>query len=183
MCLRDIRLEYQDYVAQLDFVVISNKFICILETKKLNGDIEITRDGDFITFIPMIAQTSRERDIKAISQATKGFAYVLSRNGITGGEADIPANVLEFINSLKASLQIPRCVGFGIRTAEQVQTLAGVCDGVVVGSALVDRFARLDRDQEQLTEEEYNERELEIFNWIKNYQLLNQFLSPKISLS
>lgn len=48
LCLHDIRLEYNDYVAQLDFVVITNKFIYVLETKKLNGDIEITADGDFI---------------------------------------------------------------------------------------------------------------------------------------
>ena len=51
LCLHDIRLEYEGYVAQFDFIVISSKFICILETKKLNGDIEITGDGDFIRTI------------------------------------------------------------------------------------------------------------------------------------
>ena len=51
LCLHDIRLEYEDYVAQFDFIVISSKFLCILETKKLNGDIEITGDGDFIRTI------------------------------------------------------------------------------------------------------------------------------------
>lgn len=51
LCLHDIRLEHDDYVAQFDFIVISNKFLCILETKKLNGDIEITKDGDFIRTI------------------------------------------------------------------------------------------------------------------------------------
>lgn len=51
LCLHDIRLESDDYVAQLDFIVISNKFICIMETKKLNGDVEITHDGDFIRTI------------------------------------------------------------------------------------------------------------------------------------
>jgi superfamily II DNA helicase RecQ len=48
LCLHDIRLEYNDYVAQFDFIIITNKFIYLLETKKLNGDIEITKDGDFI---------------------------------------------------------------------------------------------------------------------------------------
>ena len=51
LCPHDIRLEFEGYVAQFDFIVISSKFICILETKKLNGDIEITRDGDFIRTI------------------------------------------------------------------------------------------------------------------------------------
>lgn len=51
LCLYDIRLEYDDYVAQYDFIIITRKFIYVLETKKLNGDIEITKDGDFIRII------------------------------------------------------------------------------------------------------------------------------------
>ena len=48
LCLHDIRIEYNDYVAQIDFIIITNKFIMVLEAKKLNGDIEITSAGDFI---------------------------------------------------------------------------------------------------------------------------------------
>ena len=48
ICLHDIRVEYEGYVAQLDFVVISSRYICILETKKLNGNITINNQGDFI---------------------------------------------------------------------------------------------------------------------------------------
>lgn len=48
LCLHDVRVKYEDYVAQLDFVVISNKFTCILETKKLSGNITIDQDGNFV---------------------------------------------------------------------------------------------------------------------------------------
>lgn len=48
LCLHDIRLKYKDYLAQFDFIIITHQFIYVLETKKLNGDIEITPDGDFI---------------------------------------------------------------------------------------------------------------------------------------
>jgi hypothetical protein len=51
LCLHDVRIEYGDYVAQLDFVVISNKFTCILETKKLSGNISIDSDGNFVRTI------------------------------------------------------------------------------------------------------------------------------------
>lgn len=60
LCLHDIRVQHEDYVAQLDFVVITNKFMAILETKKLNGDITINRDGDFIRTI----RTKRGRTYK-----------------------------------------------------------------------------------------------------------------------
>lgn len=48
LCLHDVRIAYEDYVAQLDFVVISNKFTCILETKKLSGNISIDQEGNFV---------------------------------------------------------------------------------------------------------------------------------------
>lgn len=45
--LHDVRIQEDDYCAQLDFVIITSKFICILETKRLNGDISISNSGDF----------------------------------------------------------------------------------------------------------------------------------------
>ncbi|MBO5131399.1 MAG: NERD domain-containing protein [Romboutsia sp.] len=36
ICLHDIRIEKDDYVAQLDFVLVTAEFIMILEAKKLN---------------------------------------------------------------------------------------------------------------------------------------------------
>ena len=51
LCLHDLRLEYNGYAAQFDFIVITNRFVYVLETKKLSGDIEVNSDGDFIRII------------------------------------------------------------------------------------------------------------------------------------
>lgn len=51
LCLHDIRLEYNGYVAQFDFIIITNKFIYVLETKMLSGDIQISDKGDFTRII------------------------------------------------------------------------------------------------------------------------------------
>lgn len=51
LAIHDIRLEFNDYVAQYDFILITAKCIFVLKTKQLNGDIEITEDGDFIRII------------------------------------------------------------------------------------------------------------------------------------
>lgn len=51
LCLHDIRIEYNHHVAQIDFIIITKKFIYVLETKKLSGDIEINADGEFIRTI------------------------------------------------------------------------------------------------------------------------------------
>lgn len=45
--LHDVYLEYEDYSAQLDFLIITHKFIMVLEVKKLFGNIHITDKGEF----------------------------------------------------------------------------------------------------------------------------------------
>ncbi|MGD7023434.1 HRDC domain-containing protein [Rossellomorea vietnamensis] len=45
--LHDVYIEYEDYSAQLDFVVLTHKFIMIIEVKKLFGNIQVTDKGEF----------------------------------------------------------------------------------------------------------------------------------------
>jgi len=119
--------------------------------------------GNQLTFIPMVAQTGQKEDIQALAAEEQGFAYVLSRNGITGGQVDIPASLLEYLQELRQELQLPLCIGFGIQKVEQVRSLAAYVDGVIVGSALVDRFHKLDK--EGLDPAAVKIRELEICQW------------------
>ena len=46
--LHDIRVEVDDKTAQIDYIIIFNTFICVIETKLLNGDISINSEGEFI---------------------------------------------------------------------------------------------------------------------------------------
>ena len=120
--------------------------------------------GTQLSFIPIVAQTSQAEDLLELSIGSQGFVYVLSKNGITGGEAEISPKVTEFINSLEQQTHLPRCVGFGIQTAEQVHRLAEYCDGVIIGSAIVRRFSELDK--KELSETELFKEEAGIFDWI-----------------
>ncbi|HBP66381.1 MAG TPA: tryptophan synthase subunit alpha [Desulfosporosinus sp.] len=120
--------------------------------------------GTQLSFIPIVAQTSQEEDLLELSIGSQGFIYVLSRNGITGGEAEISAKVTGFINGLKQHTQLPRCVGFGIQTAKQVHCLAEYCDGVIIGSAIVRQFSELDK--KELSELELRKGETEILEWV-----------------
>lgn len=51
ICLYDIKIKSDDYIAQLDFILITTNFIMILESKKLNGDIYIDEEGNFTRYI------------------------------------------------------------------------------------------------------------------------------------
>ncbi|MGY3717644.1 HRDC domain-containing protein [Sutcliffiella cohnii] len=45
--LHDVNIEYEDYKAQMDFVIVTHKFILVLEVKKLFGNITVTDKGEF----------------------------------------------------------------------------------------------------------------------------------------
>lgn len=50
ICMHDLRIEYRDKVAQIDFLVITSKHIYVIECKNLAGDIIISKDGEFIRY-------------------------------------------------------------------------------------------------------------------------------------
>lgn len=51
LVLHDLCLSYQNKPVQIDFVILTNYFIGVYETKKLNGDICINQDGSFSRFV------------------------------------------------------------------------------------------------------------------------------------
>lgn len=50
LILHDLYLKYNDLTAQIDFVVIGQRFILVIECKNMVGDIEITSQDDFIRY-------------------------------------------------------------------------------------------------------------------------------------
>jgi tryptophan synthase alpha chain len=65
------------------------------------------------------------------------FIYYVSRLGVTGIQKNLPELLQQELAMIKQQLNFPVCAGFGISTPEQAHTIAQYCDGVIVGSALV----------------------------------------------
>ena len=74
-------------------------------------------------------------------QNTSGFVYYVSITGITGAAEAQAGDVGPEVTRLKAATDLPVIVGFGIRTPEAAEAIAGVADGCVVGSAIVSEIA------------------------------------------
>jgi len=85
----------------------------------------------------LLAPTSDRRRIDLVSRAGSGFLYYVSRTGVTGERTRLAPELLKEVKRLKRRVSLPVAVGFGISTPEHVAAVAGVADGVVVGSALV----------------------------------------------
>ena len=89
-------------------------------------------------FIRLATPTTDDKRLPAVLANTSGFVYYVSITGITGSASPDAAKVGEAVKRIKRHSTLPVCVGFGVRTAEQVRAIAQGADGVVVGSALVD---------------------------------------------
>jgi tryptophan synthase alpha chain len=83
--------------------------------------------------------TTRER-LALLAARTRGFLYYVSLTGVTGARARLAEDLEEGIRRVREISDVPVCVGFGVSRAEQVRELARFTDGVVVGSAIVDRI-------------------------------------------
>jgi tryptophan synthase alpha chain len=70
-----------------------------------------------------------------------GFIYYVSREGVTGMQAKLPATIAPMTAMIRAHTDLPIAVGFGISTPEQAKLVAASAEAVVVGSAVVNQIA------------------------------------------
>ncbi|MGF1527646.1 MAG: tryptophan synthase subunit alpha [Candidatus Competibacterales bacterium] len=90
-----------------------------------------------LRFIRLATPTTDERRLPAVLAHSSGFLYYVSITGITGTASPEVEQVSRELARIRPHTDLPLAVGFGIKTAEQVATMAEVADAVVVGSALV----------------------------------------------
>ncbi|MBX2805752.1 MAG: tryptophan synthase subunit alpha [Hyphomicrobiales bacterium] len=90
-----------------------------------------------LNFIRLATPTTDEKRLPAVLANTAGFVYYVSIAGITGTRAPDIGKVRQNVLRIKGHTDLPVCVGFGVKTAEQVEAIGAYADGVVVGSALV----------------------------------------------
>lgn len=94
-----------------------------------------------LDLIRLVAPTTRADRLARSVAGAQGFLYLVSRLGVTGASATLSTDLEASIARVRAASPLPIAVGFGISTADQAARVGRLADGVVVGSALVDRLA------------------------------------------
>lgn len=90
-----------------------------------------------LDLIYLLAPTSTEERIRRVAERSRGFIYLVSVAGVTGARQDLPPGLGAFITRVRGLSRQPLCVGFGISSPEQAGQVAGIADGVIVGSRLI----------------------------------------------
>jgi tryptophan synthase alpha chain len=93
-----------------------------------------------LDLVRLVAPTTLPERVHEVAAGGSGFLYYISRTGVTGARRALRGSLGEEVGRIRAAVSLPVAVGFGISTPDQARTVASVADGVVVGSALVQRL-------------------------------------------
>jgi tryptophan synthase alpha chain len=102
-----------------------------------DAELESIVAASGLELVRLVAPTTPEERIASVAEAGRGFLYYISRTGVTGARAELPPELAAEVKAVKARSRLPVAVGFGISTPMQAAAVAGLADGVVVGSALI----------------------------------------------
>lgn len=94
-----------------------------------------------INFIRLATPTTDDKRLPKVLQNTSGFVYYVSITGITGAAEANAATVAPEVARIKSQTDLPIIVGFGVKSPETAKSIAGIADGTVVGSAIVNQIA------------------------------------------
>lgn len=86
--------------------------------------------------IQLVSPVSKQRIPSIVSKA-RGFIYCVSSMGVTGQEATFHKDILAYLEEVKQAANIPVMMGFGIRTAKDVEPMKDTIDGAIVGSHFI----------------------------------------------
>ncbi len=93
-----------------------------------------------IATVFFISPTTTDARLRANAQASTGFVYYVAITGVTGTKSADIQDVLKHIRRAKRLTSKPVCAGFGISTPQQVKHISKMADGVIVGSAIVQKI-------------------------------------------
>jgi tryptophan synthase alpha chain len=100
-------------------------------------ELEAVTRKSKLDLIYLLAPTSHADRVKLVAERSQGFIYLVSVTGVTGARDRLPDNLEAFITRVRKVTRKPLCIGFGISTAEQARQIAGIADGVIVGSRII----------------------------------------------
>jgi tryptophan synthase alpha chain len=88
----------------------------------------------------LVAPSSSRQRIELITSVCSGFVYAASLMGTTGARDAVGGQAAGLVSRVRDCTRLPVAVGLGVRDGRQAAEVAGFADGVIVGSAFVQRL-------------------------------------------
>ncbi len=105
-----------------------------------------------VQLITLLAPTTPEDRAKMILEEAEGFVYYITVTGVTGARTELPADLAENLAMITKHSPAPVVAGFGVSSGEMASVVSKHADGVVVGSALINKMANADSVEQGLAD-------------------------------
>ncbi len=92
-----------------------------------------------VSCVLMVAPSTPRERASRLAQHSQGFVYAAARMAVTGAASDSGDSV-RVVREVRDATTTPVYVGIGITTAAQAAAATEVADGVIVGTAIVQRL-------------------------------------------
>ena len=139
------------YVAEAKEAGVDGLLVLDLPPEEAGDYVEACRKIEMKTVF-LLAPTTPEERVEYIAQNATGFIYYVSRTGVTGVREDLASDLQEMVGMIKRHSDNLIVVGFGIQKPDQVNAVARLADGVVVGSAIVNTIKENLEDEGKMLE-------------------------------
>lgn len=110
-----------------------------------------------MSFVPLVAPTTRDERIDKIAAVADAFIYCVSMTGTTGAAQVNEDELPVFIERIRSHTGKPLGVGFGINTREQADAVRKVADAAIVGSAIIATIDAAEEDHRAQSVREFVE--------------------------
>jgi len=127
----------ETFFEELHDAYVSGVIIPDLPLEEYDMISPYTTDND-IAIIPLVAPSTSLDRIERMTDSARGFMYTVTVNGTTGARQGFADELTNRLDSIKSKTDMPVVAGFGVSTREHVELLTQHCDGVVVGSKIVE---------------------------------------------
>jgi tryptophan synthase alpha chain len=131
-----LRYGLEDLAGDATGAGIDGILLTDLSVEEASGYVEVMRAHNLDTVF-LAAPTSTQERLRLIAQYSSGFAYLVSRTGVTGERDSLAGSAAPLVEAMRRVTDLPLAIGFGISRPEHVAAAGALADGVVVGSALV----------------------------------------------
>ena len=139
------------YIAEAKEAGVDGLLVLELPPEEAGDFTEACRKIEMKTVF-LLAPTTPEERVEYIAQNATGFIYYVSRTGVTGVRKDLASDLQEMVDMIKRHSDNSLVVGFGIQNPDQVNAVARLADGVVVGSAIVNTIKDNLEDEKKMLE-------------------------------
>ena len=133
---------YPSFVEQSATAGVDGLLLVDLPVSEAEDLLALTRPKN-IDVIFLVAPTTTDRRIDAICEHSSGYIYYVSLKGVTGAAISDTGEIGRRVDGLRSKTRLPIMVGFGIKDDASAMAMAQVSDGVIVGSALVQKIGEL----------------------------------------